>query len=93
MNLRFLVLIRGMRKGGELKIFLCYLRGSGISHQSFASEVAYLVRVDCLYLIKPMVLGFFWRCNWTVGSSINVLTDLILFRYKTALKYTINFNY
>ena len=55
---RFLVLIRGMRDGGELKIFLCYLRGSGISHPSFASEVAYLVRVECLYLIKPMVVGF-----------------------------------
>ena len=59
----------------------------------FASKVAYLVRVDCLYLIKPMVIGFCWRCNWTVGSSINVLTDLILFRYQTAIKYTINFNY
>ena len=43
----------------------------------FASEVVYLVRIDCLYLIKPMVVGFCWRCNWTVGSSINVLTDLI----------------
>ena len=43
----------------------------------FASEVAYLVRVDCLYLVKPMVVGFFWRCNWTLGSSINVLADLI----------------
>ena len=43
----------------------------------FVSEVAYLVRVDCLCLIKPMVVGFFWRCNWTLDSSINVLTDLI----------------
>ena len=51
-----------------------------------ASEVAYLVQVDCLYLIKPMVVGFCWRCNWTLGSSINVLTDLILFRYQTAIK-------
>ena len=58
-----------------------------------ASEVAHLVRVDCLYSIKPMVFGFCWRCNWTVGSSINVLTDLILFRYQTSIKYTINFNY
>ena len=57
------------------------------------SEVAYLLRVDCLYLIKPMVVGFCRRCNWTVGSSINVLTDLILFRYQTAIKYKINFNY
>ena len=93
MNLSFLVLIRGMRIGGELNIFLCYPRGSGFPHQSFACEVAYLVRVDCLYLIKPMVVAFCWRCNWKVGSSINVLTDLILFRYQTAIKYTINFNY
>ena len=35
MNLRFLVLIRGMSEGGELKIFLRYPRGSGTSHQSF----------------------------------------------------------
>ena len=35
MNLKFLVLLRGMREGGELKIFLCYLRGLGDSHQSF----------------------------------------------------------
>ena len=59
----------------------------------FVSEVAYLVHVDSLYLIKPMVVGFCWRCNWTMGSSINVLTDLILFRYQTAMKYIINFNY
>ena len=58
-----------------------------------ASEVACLVQVDCLYLIKPMVVGFCWRCNWTLGFSINVLTDLILFRYQTAIKYTITFNY
>ena len=59
----------------------------------FASEVAYLVLVDCLYLIKPMVVGFFWRCNLTVGRSINVLTDFILFRYQTAIKQTLNFNH
>ena len=35
MNLRFLVLIEEMREGGESKIFLCYPRGSGTSHQSF----------------------------------------------------------
>ena len=52
----------------------------------FPSEVAHLVRVDCLYLIKPMVVGFCWRCNWTLASSVNVLTDLILFRYQTAIK-------
>ena len=59
----------------------------------FASEVVFLVCVECLYLIKPMVVGFCWRCNRTVGSSINVLTDLILFRYQTAIKYTIHFKY
>ena len=33
------------------------------------------------------------RSNWIVGSSINILTDLILFHYQTAIKYTINFSY
>ena len=55
---RFLVLIRRTREGGELKFFLCYPRGSETSHQTFASEVAYLVRMECLYMIKPMVVGF-----------------------------------
>ena len=64
-----------------------------LSISLFTSEVAYLVRVDCLYLIKLMVLGFCWRRDKTVGSSINVLTDLVLFRYQTAIKYRINFNY
>ena len=93
MNLRFLVLFSGMKEGGEWTIFLCYPRGSGTFYQSFASELAYLVSMDFLYLIKPMVAGFFWRYNWTVGSSINVLTDLILFRYQTTIKYTISFHY
>ena len=31
------------------------------------------------------------ECNWIIGSSVNVLTDLTIFRYQTALKYTINF--
>ena len=35
MNQRFLVLIRGMREGGESKILLCYPRGSGTFHYSF----------------------------------------------------------
>ena len=47
-----------------------------------ASEVAYLVRLDFIYLIKPLVVGFYWRCNWTVGRSINVLTNVILFRHQ-----------
>ena len=94
MNLRFLVLIRGMWEGGELKTFLHYPRGVWeLPISLFSKEVTYLVCVDFLYLIKPMLVGFCWRCNWTVGSSINVLTDLILFRYQTAIKYTINFNY
>ena len=44
------------------------------------SEMANVVRVDYLYLIKRMVVSFCWRRNWIVGSSINVLTRLILFR-------------
>ena len=31
------------------------------------------------------------ECNWIIGSSVNVLTDLTIFRYQTAIKYTINF--
>ena len=67
------MLIRGMREGDEKKIFLCYPRDSGTSHQYFCERGAYLVRVDCLYLIKLMVVGFCSRCDWIVGSSINVL--------------------
>ena len=40
-----------------------------------ANKVGYLVRVECLYLIKPVGVGFCWRCNWTVASSINVLAN------------------
>ena len=50
------MLIRGMREGGVSKIFLCYPRDSGTSHQSF--------------FVQGVI-------NWIVGSSINVLTDLI----------------
>ena len=39
MNVRFLVLIRGIRKGGESKIFLCYPKDSGTSHQPFRERV------------------------------------------------------
>ena len=38
MNLRFLALIRGMREGGELKIFFCFPKGSVTSPQSFDKE-------------------------------------------------------
>ena len=41
--------------------------------------------VECLYLIKSMLFGFCSRCNWIVGSSINVLTVLIAFGYQTAI--------
>ena len=95
MNLRFLVLIRGMREEGESEIFLCYPSGSETSHQSFR-ERGGVFRANIskyLHLIKPMVVGFCWRCNWIVGSSIKVLTDLILFSYQTAIKYRINFDY
>ena len=30
-------------------------------------------------------------CNCTMGSSFSVLTDLIIFYYQTAIKYTIHF--
>ena len=42
MNLRFLVLIRGMREGGESKIFLCCPRGSRNSHQFFRKQAGVL---------------------------------------------------
>ena len=58
MNLSFLVLIRGMKEGDESKIFLCYPRGFELPISFFASKVLYLVRVERLYLIKPMVVGF-----------------------------------
>ena len=45
MNLRFLVLIRGMREGGESKIFLCYPRGSRNSHQFFRKQAGVLAGV------------------------------------------------
>ena len=38
MNLRFLVIIIQIREGVESKIFLCYPRGSGTSHQSFCEQ-------------------------------------------------------
>ena len=31
------------------------------------------------------------ECNWIIGSSVSVLIDLTIFRYQTAIKYTINF--
>ena len=34
MNLSFLVLIKGMREGGESKVFLSYPKLSGTSYQS-----------------------------------------------------------
>ena len=58
MNLRFLVLIRGMREEGDLKIFSCYPKDCELPVSYFASDVAYLGHVECLYLIMPMVVGF-----------------------------------
>ena len=57
MNLRFLVLIRGMREGGESKIFLCYPRGSRNSHQFFRKQAGVLSSHGFLCLNKPMVVG------------------------------------
>ena len=33
----------------------------------------------------------FTRCNWTMGSSINILTNLIIFCCQTAIEYKIEF--
>ena len=37
-NLSFLVLIRGMKEGGESKVFLSYPKRSGTSYQSFGER-------------------------------------------------------
>ena len=62
-----------MREGGESNISLCYARGSGASRQFF-HEVVYVVCVECLYMIKPMVvvllfenLRSFWEKNCYQG--------------------------
>ena len=86
MNLKFLVLIRKTREGVNRRFSSVTLGIRKLPISLFASEVVHLVRVDCLYLIKPMALGFCWRCDWNLGSSVNVLTDLILFRYQTNIK-------
>ena len=38
MNLGFVVLIRGLREGGESKISLCYPSGLGTSYHSFREQ-------------------------------------------------------
>ena len=35
----------------------------------------------------------FTTCNWTIGSSINTLTNLIIFCCQTAIEYKIHFKY
>ena len=46
------MLIRGMIDEGEWKIFFCVTPGvQELPISLFVSEVAYLVCVDCLYLI------------------------------------------
>ena len=67
-NLRFLVLIKGMREGGEPKIFLCYPRSSGTSYQSFCKWGGVLSA--CLYLIKLIIVGFCWRLMLLVVMSV-----------------------
>ena len=47
-----------MRKGDQSKVFLSYPRGSGRLLGLFASEVAFLVFVECLQMIKPIVVVF-----------------------------------
>ena len=36
----------------------------------FVSEVTYLAHVECLYLIKPMVVGFCWRLMLLLVMSV-----------------------
>ena len=69
MNLRFLVVIRGIREEDKLKIFLCYPSGSGTSQQSspLASEVAYLVHADML-VFECSVGGVIGQ--WAVVSTL-----------------------
>ena len=50
-----------MREESESKIFLCYPGVWELPISLFASEMVYLVLVECLYLIKPMVVDFRWR--------------------------------
>ena len=59
MNLRFRVLIRGMREGSESHRRFSFITPAiwELPINFFASEVAYLVHLECLYLIKPM-------CGW-----------------------------
>ena len=63
------MVIRGIREGGKLKIFLCYPRGSGTSQQSspLASEVAYLVHTDVL-VFECSVGGVIGQ--WAVVSTL-----------------------
>ena len=49
---------RNERERGESKISLCHPRDSGASSQSFLFEVAYLVCVEYLLMIKPVVVVF-----------------------------------
>ena len=58
MNLKFLVLIRGMREEVEPNIFLCYPRDSRTSHQSFRERGDVFSKRRLLTLIKSIVVGF-----------------------------------
>ena len=57
MDLKFLVLIRGMREEGDPKVFLCYPRDSGTSYQSFRERGGVFSKRRLLTLIKSMVVG------------------------------------
>ena len=48
----FLVLIKGMRRLGESKIFLSFLS------DLIQAKWCHLVCLDCLQIIKPIVVGF-----------------------------------
>ena len=52
------VLIKGISEGGGSKFFCAISGARELPVSLFVSEVAYLAHAECLYLIKPMVVGF-----------------------------------
>ena len=78
-HLFFLVLITGMKEGGEPNISLCYPRGMGASPQSLWARWCNLVRVECLQMIQQNVLGFCsigsWCCSGWLVRDLKTLAD------------------
>ena len=57
--------VSGVNQGNEVsQRFSCVIPGVWeLPISLFVSEMACLVLVECLNLIKQMVVGFCWRCN------------------------------